>query len=321
MRELTRGDIMQLNNLLIHLHNSIDAFSFKPRHLEQIRAALPVDVNIVVAADNADFMAKLPEADSALVWSFKPEWYDRGVRLKAVYTPAAGHDWVAQDPSGRVRTFYGSFHGRIMRESLLAMILYFNRQLGRSLDDQRNRRWGRLGYSSCAALFSQRVVIVGLGALGSSMAELLHAFGARITGVKRSLAGFAGNPNVDRVIAFDSLEEELPDADHVVLLLPGGSETDGLFTRRHFNALKQGACLFNLGRGNCFHEADLIHALEHGPLAGAGLDVFAEEPLPPDSPLWGHANVLITPHSSAISQEYIDLFVREWLGSIEQSRV
>lgn len=305
---------MQNGNLLIHLHNSVDAFSFKQRHLEQIRAGLSKDVNIVVAADNSDFMAKLPEADCALVWSFRTEWYDRAPRLKALYTPAAGHDWVARDPSGRVKAFYGSFHGRIMRESLLSMMLYFNRQLGRSLEDQRQRNWGRLEYSSCVALFCQRVVIVGLGSLGKSMAELLHAFGAHVTGVKRTLAGFSGDPNVDRLITFDMLEGELPGADHVVLLLPGGAATDGLFARRHFAAMKRGACLYNLGRGNCCREEDLLHALEHGPLAGAGLDVFADEPLSPTSRLWGQGNVLITPHSSAISREYIDLFIQEWLG-------
>lgn len=306
---------VKINNLLIHLHNSVDAFSLKQRHLDDIREQLP-DVPITVAADQGDFLKKLPEAECALVWGFKPDWYAMAPRLKALFTPAAGHDWVARDPSGRVRTFYGSFHGRIMRESLLSMMLHFNRRIGSSLDDQRNRRWGRLDYSSCTALFSQRVLMVGFGALGQSMAELLKAFGARITGVKRRLTGFGGNPDVDRMISFDRLEEELPGADHVVLLLPGGVETDGIFTARHFSAMKPGACLYNLGRGNCYREEDLLEALRNGPLAGAGLDVFAEEPLPPASPLWEQPNVLITPHSSAISQEYIDLFIQEWLDTI-----
>lgn len=308
---------MKINNLLIHLHNSVDAFSLKPRHVDQIRETLP-DARITVAEGNSDFMEKLPEAECALVWAFKPDWYERAPKLKALFTPAAGHDWVAEDQSGRVRTFYGSFHGRIMRESLLSMMLYFNRQLGKSLDDHNSRIWGRLDYNRCAALFSQRVLIVGFGALGQSMAELLKAFGARIIGVKRNPAGYEGNPHVDRMIAFDRLEAELPYADHVVLVLPGGTATDGIFTARHFAAMKPGAHLYNLGRGNCYREEDLLTALEQGPLAGAGLDVFAEEPLPAASPLWEKHNVLITPHSSAISQEYIDLFIQEWLGTLQK---
>jgi len=303
---------MKINNLLIHLHNKVEAFSLKPRHIDQIHESLP-DVRITVAVSNGDFMEKLPEAECVMAWVFKPDWYKSATKLKALFTPAAGHDWVAGDPSGRVRTFYGSFHGRIMRESLLSMMLYFNRKIGKSLHDQHDRIWGRFDYNECVGLFSQRVLIVGFGALGRTMAELLKAFGTGITGVKRNLAGFESYTHADRMITFDRLEEELPYADHVVLVLPGGAETDGIFTARHFNAMKPGAVLYNLGRGNCFRDEDLLFALGNGPLAGAGLDVFAEEPLPPESPLWKQRNVLITPHSSAISTEYIDLFIQEWL--------
>lgn len=306
---------MKINNLLIHLHNSVEAFSLQPRHVELLGGMLP-DTRISVATGNEDFLAKLPEADCALTWTFRAEWYDRAAKLKLLFTPAAGHDWVAVDPTGRVKTFYGSFHGRIMRESLLSMMLYFNRQIGKSLADQQKKIWGRLAYNDCVALFRQRVLIVGFGALGQSMAELLKAIGAHITAVKRTTGKLVTSPNVDRVIAFDSIEEELPYADHVVFVLPGGTETDGIFTARHFSVMKPGAYLYNLGRGNCYREQDLLTALTQGPLAGAGLDVFAEEPLLPTSPLWEQSNVLITPHSSAISREYLDLFMQEWLETL-----
>lgn len=308
---------MQITNLLIHLQNSVDSFSLKARHVDRIRTVLP-DTRISIADGNRDFLEKLPEADCVLAWAFKPEWYEGATKLQTLFTPAAGHDWVAADPAGRVKTCYGSFHGRIMRESLLAMILHFNRQTGKSLEDQKNRIWGRLGYNAKVALFSQQVLIVGFGALGQSMAELLKAFGAKITAVKREAAGNAGYPNVDRIISFAELEEELPSDDHVVFVLPGGSGTDGIFTARHFSAMKPGAHLYNLGRGNCYREEDLLNALTNGPLAGAGLDVFAEEPLDPASPLWEQPNVVITPHSSAISEEYIDLFIEEWLEKIRE---
>jgi D-2-hydroxyacid dehydrogenase (NADP+) len=308
---------MKINTLLIHLHNSVDAFSLKPRHVDQIRASLP-DASITVANGNRDFLEKLPEADCVLAWVFKPGWYEAAPKLKSVFTPAAGHDWVAADPSGRVGTLYGRFHGRIMRESLLSMMLYFNRQVGTSLEDQKSRVWGRLNYNESVALFNQRVLIVGFGSLGRSMAELLKAFGPRIIAVKRDTRGFERDSAVDRVISYEMLEEELPYADHVIFVLPGGAETDGIFTARHFRAMKPGAYLYNLGRGNCYREEDLLTALKNGPLAGAGLDVFAEEPLVPASPLWEQPNVLITPHSSAISREYIDLFIQEWLTILRE---
>ncbi len=308
---------MKTDNLLIHLHNNVAAFSLKQRHVDHIREAFP-DMRITIAEESSDFMEKLPEAECALVWVFKPEWYEKATKLKVLFTPAAGHDWVAADPAGRVKTFYGSFHGRIMRESLIAMMLYFNRHIEKSRDDQRTKIWGRLDYNNCVGLFSQKVLIVGFGPLGQSMAELLKAFGARVTAVKRTTAGFENHPNIDRMITFDRLEEELPNSDHIIFVLPGGTETDGIVTARHFNAMKPGAYVYNLGRGNCYREEDLLAAIKNGPLAGAGLDVFSEEPLPSASPLWDESNVLITPHSSAISQEYIDLFIQEWVETFRR---
>jgi phosphoglycerate dehydrogenase-like enzyme len=116
------------------------------------------------------------------------------------------------------------------------------------------------------------------------------------------------------------MNDLLPTADHVVLVLPGGQETDELFTSEHFDMMKPGSCLYNLGRGNCYREEDLVRALTNGTLAGAGLDVFREEPLPHSSPLWKLPNVLITPHSSAISSEYLDLYMEEWVENVRNNR-
>lgn len=306
---------MDIKYLLINLKNPVEAFSIKQHHIETIRNAFPETV-IEITEDSKVFRDKMAEADCILTWVFKPEWYAAAPKLKTLFTPAAGHDWVAADPSGRVKTSYGRFHGRIMRESLLSMMLYFNRNIAKSEEDQKNRFWGRFGYNDCSALFSQRVLIVGFGSLGQSMAELLSAFGAGVTAVKRNITGFEKHPHADRVITFDQMEEELPLADHVVLVLPGGKETDGIFTAAHFAAMKSGAVLYNLGRGTCYREDDLVNALKSGKLAGAGLDVFAEEPLAETSQLWDLPNVLLTPHSSAISREYIDLFVQEWIEAV-----
>jgi len=309
---------MKNRRLLVNLRNEVDAFSIRPRHLERIREAFP-GISLVEATCREEFKAGLPGAEWLMTWVFRPEWYAGTPKLEAVFTPAAGHDWAPPDPSGRVKNFYGHFHGRIMRESLLAMMLYFNRRLAQVTENRKEKVWDRRIYDGASSLFSQRVVIVGYGAVGRQMAELLKAFGARITGVKRSTAGFESDPSADRVVTFDKLNEELPNADHVVLMLPGGSETDELFTSRHFALMKPGSYLYNLGRGNCYREEDLAHALVNGPLAGAGLDVFREEPLPPSSPLWKLPNALITPHASAISREYLDLYIEEWIEIVRNS--
>ncbi len=310
---------MKSIDLLVNLKNEVDAFSVKPRHLERIREAFP-GIRLVEATGREDFRDRLTDAVWLLTWVFRPEWYAKAPKLEAVFTPAAGHDWVTPDPSGRVKNFYGHFHGRIMRESLLAMMLYFNRRLASALDNRKKKIWDRRIYDGASSLFSQRVLIVGYGAIGRQMAELLHAFGARITGVKRNTAGFENDPSAERVVTFAELNEELPMADHVVLMLPGGPETDNLFTGEHFDRMKPGSYLYNLGRGNCYREEDLVAALTNGPLAGAGLDVFHEEPLPSSSPLWELPNALITPHTSAISLEHLDLYIDEWIETVRDNR-
>jgi len=309
---------MENRDLLVHLKSDVDAFSIKPRHLDRIREAFP-GIRLVEATGREDFHLRLPDAVWLMTWVFRPEWYDKAPKLEAVFTPAAGHDWVTPDPSGRVKNFYGHFHGRIMRESLLAMMLYFNRRLDPASDNVKKNIWDHRIYDGASSLFSQRVLIVGYGAIGRQMAELLKAFDARITGVKRSTEGFENDPYAERVVTFAELDEELPMADHVVLVLPGGPETDDLFTGQHFDRMKPGAYLYNLGRGNCCREEDLVRALINGPLAGAGLDVCHEEPLHPSAPLWKLPNALITPHASAISQEYLDLYIEEWIETVRNN--
>jgi phosphoglycerate dehydrogenase-like enzyme len=287
----------------------------KPEHLARIRATFP-GIRLTEAADRDDFYREMTRAEWVMTWSFRSEWYGKAPVLEAVFTPAAGRDWVPPDPSGRVKNYYGHFHGRIMRESLLAMMLHFNRRLAQAMENQKNAVWDRRVFDGSSSLFSQRVLIVGYGNIGRQAAELIKAFGAKITGVKRNIEGFERDPFAERVVSIDNLPEELPVADHVVLILPGGPGTEGLFTARHLALMKPGSYLYNLGRGNCYRETDLVRALTDGPLAGAGLDVSPEEPLPPTSPLWKLPNVLITPHACAISREYLDLYIEEWIETV-----
>jgi phosphoglycerate dehydrogenase-like enzyme len=312
------GGKMDVKELMVHLNNDVDSFSIKPRHLNRIRDALP-GIRIVEATGREDFRLRLHDAVWLMTWVFRPEWYEEAPRLEVIFTPAAGHDWVAPDPSGRVKNFYGHFHGRIMRESLLSMMLFFNRRLALSSENQKKKYWCQHTYDGVSSLFSQHVLIVGYGAIGRQIAELLKAFGARITGVKRSTLGFENDPSAEKVVTFDKLKEELPLADHVVLVLPAVPETDNVFTDQHFAMMKAGSYLYNLGRGNCIREEALVHALINGPIAGAGLDVFHKEPLPLSSPLWELPNALITPHSSAMSQEYLDIYVEEWVQTVRDN--
>jgi D-2-hydroxyacid dehydrogenase (NADP+) len=288
-----------MKTLLIRLSHKIAAFHLQPFQVELLRNAVGDRYEIVVATSKDEFLERLPDADACVCWRFRKEWYDGCPKLTTIHTPAAGHDWIERDPSGKVSVQFGTFHGRLMRESAVAMMLHFSRRIELSMRDQRTKAWDRERYSPLTSLYGSHVVIIGYGAIGKECASVLKPFGCQVTGVKRDAT--VDPAPADAVVAFDELSAALTTADHVLCILPGGQTTDNLLKPEHFAAIKPGAYFYNLGRGNCYRESDLVDALTDGPLAGAGLDVFATEPLPKDSPLWDMENVIISPHVGAQS--------------------
>jgi phosphoglycerate dehydrogenase-like enzyme len=196
-----------------------------------------------------------------------------------------------------------------MAESLLAMMLHVSRRLDLCVANQRTHRYERDAFVDTRRLAGQHALIIGYGPLGRECARLLKALGLRVTGVKRDPQVEPGS--ADLVLAAERLHDLLPDADHVVLTLPGDTGTDRLIAARELALLRASTCLYNLGRGNAIDEAALLQALRDGRLAHAFLDVFEHEPLPPDSPLWDAPRLSIMPHASAISREYLDLWFEE----------
>ncbi len=148
-------------------------------------------------------------------------------------------------------------------------------------------------------LAEQTVLVLGLGGIGHRVVELLAPFGGTILGTSRRMATADG---VDEVIHPDDLVEAAGRVDAVISTLPGTEATAGLLGGAFFAALKPGATVVNVGRGTVIDEAALIDALRTGRVGFAALDVFAAEPLPGDSPLWSMPNVLISPHTAALSK-------------------
>ncbi len=294
--------------ILVWLQHKIRAFQLQAEQVDVLRARHPQHQFLPVHSE-AELLQALPEADAALVWSFAAAWYELGPRLRFVATPAAGREKLEPDPSGRVRTVHGHFHGKIMAESLLGMMLFHSRRLDVCVDDRRARRYEREQFSSTRRLAGQSVLIIGYGPLGRECARLLTALGLRVEGVKR-------NANVDPAPAeavhpIARLHELLPNFNHVVLTLPSDTGTEHLISDAELSLLQKSASLYNIGRGNAVDEVALVRALAAGKLAHAFLDVFEREPLPADSPLWEAPNLALLPHASAISAEYLDLWFEE----------
>ncbi len=268
-------------------------------------------------SNSKDLVAHLGRAQVILTWEFKSEWYKKAQKLRAIFTPAAGKDWVQADPVGRVPVFRGQFHGMAISQYLLAMMLRFNLRLDALGESQRNRIWDRNSQQDASLLRGQTVILIGYGAIGRHCAQALAPFGCEIVGVKRSPPPDGRDDYARRIITIERMDELLPAADHIAAVLPADPSTDHIITRDRFAAMNK-ACFYNMGRGNCYREEDLLWALDNCKIRKAALDVFAVEPLSPDSRLWTIPKVELTPHTSALTREYMDLFVDELLPRLRQ---
>jgi phosphoglycerate dehydrogenase-like enzyme len=210
-------------------------------------------------------------------------------------------------------------------EHVLGGVLHFLRGFDVAAVQQRARVWDRSPWAGPARsgldampreVGECRVVVVGVRGIGAAVAERFAALGAECVGVRRSAGGEAP-AGFGRVVGADGLDDVLERADVVVLAAPSTPETDGLLDGRRIALLPAGAVVVNVGRGALVDEAALAAALSSGRLRGAVLDVTEREPLPPESPLWGLPNVLLTPHVSPTSPgrfwgRMLDLFVDNW---------
>jgi len=189
-------------------------------------------------------------------------------------------------------------------EHLLAMMLALTRRLPRHFRDQSERRWERC--KTYDEVTGAVACVVGLGDIGTDIARRLAALGMEVIGVRKN----ADRPHeyASEIYPLSRLKEAVAKADHVVLILPENEETRGMVNAGVFAAMKPGAYFYNLARGGIVDERALCDALQSGRLAGAGLDVFAKEPLPADSPLWDLENVIITPHAGGRSVKEFDRF-------------
>lgn len=299
--------------VVVYLAHELAAFRAGSEQIERLRAALP-EHDVAFCPDREAFLRELPSAEVAVVWRFAAEWYARAPRLRMVSTPAAGRELVAPDPGGRVSRRFGAFHGAVMAESLLAMIGFVNRRLGSALEAQRRHAWERDAYVTTRRLAQQTVLLVGYGRIARRCAQTLKAVGMRVHALKRDVR--TGTESADRVFSAADLLEAVAGADHVVCVLPGDTGTDAFLGRAAFERMRPTAAVYNLGRGNAVDAAALAEALAAGRLAAAFLDVLREEPLSGDSPLWDTPNLFITPHVSAVTQDYLDLYLDELIAEL-----
>jgi glyoxylate/hydroxypyruvate reductase A len=239
------------------------------------------------------------DIEFALVWKHRPGELKRYPNLKGILSLGAGVEHVLEDPGLPAGVPVVRLVDRLltsqMTEYVTLAVLHHHRRMPAYAAQQAARQWRSLPPADTEAT---TVGLLGLGVLGQAAAHALGGFGFRLAGWSRTRKALDG---IDCFAGGDGLEELLRRANILVCLLPATAATEGLLDARAFGLLPEGAALVSAGRGAQVVEADLLAALEMGHLAGATLDVFAEEPLPADHALWRQPGVVITPHSAADS--------------------
>jgi len=276
-------------------------------HIAAIRRAVPdAQVEVVAAEDWPARRDELRDQIEVVFGMLPPAELPTLPRLRWLQQTGAGADWLLDAPevasSDLVLTNASGIHAIPIAEHVLALMLTLSRRIHRFVRAQRDHEWlrrGRLGELEGAVLG-----VVGLGAIGEKTAEKAGGIGMRVLGLRRDPQ--RSSPHVERMFGPDELHELLARSDWVVLATALTPETLGLIGKAELEAMKQSAYLINIARGSVVDEAALVHALEAGEIAGAGLDVFEHEPLAESSPLWDMGNVVLTPHFAGATPHYSD---------------
>ncbi len=219
----------------------------------------------------------------------------RAPRLKWVQVISAGVERYLDEEvraSRVVLTNVSGIHATPIGEFVLQLMLMFAKHAPLCFQLKQEKKWERLGTT---VLRSKTVGVVGLGHIGGEVARLSKAFGMRVVATKRSATEEASADNVDLLLPPSQLPRLLSESDFVVICVPLTRETEGLIGEKELGMMKESAFIINIARGRIVDEVALVEALEQRKIAGAGLDVFATEPLPTESRLWDLPNVIIEP--------------------------
>lgn len=246
-------------------------------------------------------------------WEKPAEMIQRAPKLRWVQSSSSGIgpklDLIGVAGSHIVVTNAAGIHAQPLAEFTMMVALYFSKELPRLNAWKAEKHWERYcGYE----LAGSKMLVIGLGRVGGRIAELSTALGIEVVGHRRSSGGSVP-PGVNRLVDADAIDSELPETDFLVIAAPDTPSTRNLIDRRRIGLLPPRAVIINVGRGSIVDEQAMTEMLASGRLRGAGLDVFAKEPLPRENPLWELPNVIIAPHSaSTVFQEndrLVDLFI------------
>jgi phosphoglycerate dehydrogenase-like enzyme len=272
----------------------------------RLAKAVP-DLSIVVAEDPEQAGKVVADAE-AMFGTLPPALLARAARLRWLQAPQAappaGYYYPDLIAHPVVVTNFREIYNDHIGAHIMAFVLAFARGLHVYLPRQLRRQWAPEPLDTGVIhLPEATALIVGLGGIGAEAARLAAAFGMRVIGVDARRRD--APPGVAELHGAEALDALLPRADFVILTVPHTPQTEGFMHRARFQRMKRSAFFINIGRGMTTRLDDLVAALRAGEIAGAGLDVFEQEPLPADHPLWTMPGVLLTPHTAGFGP-YLD---------------
>jgi len=289
----------------------VSTFPFTSASLQILKEAAGTEIVVVTTSD--ELSVYLSDAEILCSYTVPANWHTLAPKLRWLQFPGAGVDSLAstgllEADSGVIVTTAAGIHATTISEYVFGSMLMFNwnwPQMVRLQDEHvwaRSATWYHLGGHELAG---QTLGIVGLGSIGRRIAHLGRAFGMRVLGIRRSIQNQGDQElDVDQSFPPEQLHELLHLSDYVVISVPLTRKTEKLIGEPELRMMRRNAYLVNIARGRVIDQQALVRALREGWIAGAGLDVTEEEPLPSESPLYSIPNVILTPHISGNSAHY-----------------
>jgi phosphoglycerate dehydrogenase-like enzyme len=288
----------------------------------QLAPGLPPDIAVCWVDEDGAFDGQPADAVAYFRWwTGRPilqKVLEQAPALRWLHTPSAGVDHVLIPPvleRDIAVTNSAGVHAIPIAEFVLALLLSHVKRLPAYRAAQAEARWERSFRPG--ELYEQTLLILGIGGIGQAIASRAAAFGMRVLGSRRSPRPMEG---VEQVVGMDGWRALLPEADAVVIAAPLTEETRGMIDAAALAAMKPSAYLINIARGPIIDEPALIAAMNAGRIAGAALDTFEEEPLPPESPLWRLPNITITPHTTSGSPRMHERQIALFLENLRRFR-
>jgi phosphoglycerate dehydrogenase-like enzyme len=319
---MTRSPDDPIPKLLIFVHHPFDLWNAPAWFSQRIQADFP-NIDVVHLPDYQRVDAEIRDTDIAITWSIKPEQVRAAPKLRWIHSPAAAvHTLIIPEIVNRdiLITNSREVHGPVVAEHVIALIFALAKKIPDAVRLQQKHEWGQQPMwdelPRVREIAGATVGLIGLGAIGCAVAKSAKALGMRVIAAREHPE--KGTEAADQIFGPAQLDEVFRQSDYVVLAAPFTVSTTALASAQRLALMKPDACLINVGRGQLIDEVALAAALLEKKIGGAALDVFPKEPLAPESPLWDLPNLLITPHTAALTAKIWERHYTLFAGNLHR---